>query len=58
MIKRKYGYVELLVRYKGLKMPKISVVDIREEIRKRKNNEFFSNQLIQKINQTIKEEKK
>ena len=58
MINGKYGYVELLVRYRGLKMPKISVIDLKEEIRKKKNDEFFSDNLIKKINETIRIGKK
>ena len=58
MINGKYGYVELLVRYRGLKMPKISIIDLKEEIRRKKNDEFFSDNLIMKINETIRIGKK
>ena len=57
-INGKYGYVELLVRYRGLKMPKISIIDLKEEIRRKKNDEFFSDNLIMKINETIRIGKK
>ena len=58
MINGKYGYVELLVRYRGLKMPKISIIDLKEEIRRKKNDEFFSDNLIMKININFSEFKK
>ena len=41
MINGKYGYVELLVRYRGLKMPKISIIDLKEEIRRKKMMNSF-----------------
>jgi len=58
MINGKYGYVELLVRYRGLKMPKISIIDLKEEMRRKKNDEFFSYNLIMKIKETIRKGKK
>ena len=58
MINGKYGYVELLVRYRGLKMPKISIIDLKEEMRRKKNDEFLSNNLIMKIKETIRKGRK
>ncbi len=46
----KYGHVELLERYKGVKMPKIDVIDILKAKRKKSMDDMFSLHLLDSIN--------
>lgn len=46
---QKFGLIELNERYGGIPLPKIEVVDIAEELRKKKMKSIFSESLIQNI---------
>lgn len=52
----KYGLVEMTKRYKGLQMPDITIVDMKEAARKKEMAEDFSDVLVSKI-QTALERK-
>ena len=52
----KYGLVEMAKRYKGLQMPDITIVDMKEAARKKETTEDFSDVLVSKI-QTALERK-
>ncbi len=49
----KYGLVELTERYKGIKMPNIITVNIKEEKRKKKMEGYLSPTLIKYINNAL-----
>ncbi|TLX77681.1 primosomal protein N' [Labilibacter sediminis] len=49
----KYGLVELLERYEGIKMPNIITVNVREEQRKKKMHSHFSPTLVEHVNKAM-----
>lgn len=49
----KYGLVEMNERYGGMQLPEISVVDVREESRKKRMKTYFSPQLTDAIGEAI-----
>ncbi len=55
--KGKYGLVALTTRFKGMEMPKIEVVDVRDLRRRKMMNGNFSPQLSKAIRQALDEEK-
>ena len=49
----KYGLAEITERYGGVKLPKITVVDLRDEQKRRLMKSHFSSVLLKNINDTI-----
>lgn len=49
----KYGFVRLRERFGGVQLPQIEVVNLREELRKRKMNSVFSSSLLDAIKATL-----
>ena len=49
----KYGHVEMPERFGGLEMPRISVVDAKEELKKRTMQSHFTSALLQELKQTL-----
>ncbi len=55
--KGKYEYVELLERYGGVRMPKISCIDLKRSYSENKMTGFFSKELLDEINYNLKKNK-
>ena len=53
----KYGWVKLNERYGGVELPKIELVDLKEEYKKNTMLGIFSKQLLSEIKETIKQKK-
>ncbi len=51
----KYGLVKLSERYGGLRMPEITLVNMREEKRRKTAKSHFSSVLLNEINEALKE---
>jgi len=49
----KFGFVQLLERYGGMKMPEIMVVDMKSEMKRKTLKSNFSSVLLNKINQAL-----
>ncbi|MBC8319964.1 MAG: primosomal protein N' [Bacteroidetes bacterium] len=52
----KYGFAEITNRYGGVKLPKIVVVNLREEQRRRMMKSHFSSVLLENMNDAIEKE--
>jgi len=52
----KFGFVELKERYGGIKMPKILVVNMREEMRRRMLRSHFSSVLMNQTTEALKDD--
>lgn len=50
---KKYGLVEMKERFGGLKLPKVKIVDLKEETRKKKIKSNFSSVLIQELTEAL-----
>jgi primosomal protein N' (replication factor Y) len=50
----KYGFVELMERYGGIKLPVISIVDMKEETKKRLMKSHFTSVLLENIGEALK----
>ena len=53
----KYGWVKLKERYGGVELPKIELVNLKEEYQKNRMSGIFSKQLLLKIKETIDQRK-
>ena len=53
----KYGWVKLKERYGGVELPKIELVNLKEEYQKNRMSGIFSKQLLLKIRETIDQRK-
>lgn len=51
--KGQFGYVELTQRYKGLQLPEIEIIDIKERKRKKIMQGAFSQELVEEIRGTL-----
>lgn len=49
----KYGHVEMPERFGGLEMPKISIIDAKEELKKRTLQSHFTSALLDELKQTL-----
>ncbi|PSR05433.1 MAG: primosomal protein N' [Bacteroidetes bacterium SW_11_45_7] len=45
----KYGLVSLMERYRGMEMPEVDIVDLRDEVRKNKMKTHFSSVLLDQL---------
>jgi len=52
-INKKYGLVEMKERFGGLQMPKIKIVDLKEETRKKKIKSHFSSVLLEELSAAL-----
>lgn len=50
----KYGFAEITNRYSGVKLPKIEIVNLKEETKRRMMKSHFSSVLMTGINQALK----
>ena len=50
----KFGLVEMPVRYEGLKMPEVEIIDMKDARRKHEVNGFFSNALLTVCRESLK----
>lgn len=55
--RKKYGFVEMKKRYKGISMPKIQTIDIKKAYLKKQMTNHFSSELLSKINDCLNERK-
>ena len=55
--KKKYGFVEMKTRYKGISMPKIQTIDIKKAYLKKQMTNHFSSKLLSKIYDCLNERK-
>ena len=53
----KYGWVKLKERYGGVELPKIELVNLKEEYQKNRMSGIFSKQLLLRIKETIHQKK-
>ena len=53
-IQGKYGWVKLKERYRGIELPQIKIIDLKESYEKKKMDGVFSHTLIKEINKTLK----
>ena len=53
----KYGWVKLKERYGGVELPKIELVNLKEEYQKNRMSGIFSKQLLLKIKETLDQKK-
>lgn len=49
----KYGHVEMPERFGGLEMPKITIIDAKEELKKRTLQSHFTSALLDELKQTL-----
>lgn len=52
-LKGKYQLVEIKKRYKNIQMPEILVVDVKEEMKRKKMKSHFSAYLIEQVNEAL-----
>ncbi len=55
--KQKYTFVKLDKRYKDVKLPEIQIVDLKEQLRKKRNKGNFSDFALKEIEQNLQEKK-
>jgi len=53
----KYGFAELMERYRGIEMPKITVVDMKNEARRKTLQSNFSSVLLKNVDTALKEKR-
>ena len=57
VLQKKYGYVELLVRYQDAATPNIHLIDLKEREKKHLMKSLFSPELFQEIEQEVAQQK-
>lgn len=55
--KGRYGYVELSERYKGLQLPTVTVVDVKDERKRKRMNGAFSSVLVEAMENALSQQK-
>lgn len=49
----KYGYVQLTERYQGLQLPRIQIIDLKEQYRRKEIDGHFSDPLVERMRQEL-----